>query len=71
MLIRVKYLDDRFDMVRPEIFDHLLASGKILEFERRDGWVMPGATALRSKNKNGYSGSDRRMRRFEDRRVAL
>lgn len=71
MLIRVKYVDDRFDMVRPEILDRLLASGKVREFERHDGWIMPGAATLRSKNRNSYSGPDRRMRRADDRRVAV
>jgi len=71
MLIRVKYVDERFDMVRPEILDRLLASGKVREFERHDGWVMPSTATLRSKDKIGYTGPDRRMRRVEDHRSAL
>lgn len=67
MLIRVKYVDDRFDMVRPEILDRLLKAGKVREFERQDGWVMPDTDNLRSSNKNYYSGPERRMRQQERR----
>ena len=62
MLIRVKYLDDRFDMVRPELLDHLLETGKLREFQRRDGWAMPGIDKLRCKNGNDYAGTERRTR---------
>lgn len=70
MLIRVKYVDDRFDMVRPEILGRLLEAGKVREFQRSDGWVMPGIGNMRRNNKNDYSGPDRRIRRAEDRRVS-
>lgn len=70
MLIRVKYVDERFDMVRPETLDRLLEAGKVGEFQRGDGWVTPAVDNLRSKNRNEYSGSDRRMRRGEDRRAS-
>lgn len=61
MLIRVKYVDERFDMVRPEALDKLLETGKVLEFQRHDGWVMPGMGNLRRSNRNKYSGTERRM----------
>ena len=60
MLIRVKYVDERFDMVRPETLDKLLENGKVLEFQRHDGWIMPGIGNLRHSNKNNYSGYERR-----------
>ena len=69
MLIKVKYIDDRFDMVRPEILDRLLQAGKVREFQRQDGWVMPGIGNLRRKSINEYSGPDRRMKRGENRSV--
>ena len=62
MLIRVKYVNDRFDMVCPELLDHLLETGKVREFQRREGWVMPGIDKLRCKNRNDYSGTERRTR---------
>lgn len=70
MLIRVKYVDDRFDMVRPDILDHLLAAGKVREFQRQDGWVMPGIGNLRRKHRNGYSGTERRSVHADERRVS-
>jgi len=60
MLIRVRYVDDRFDMVRPEILDSLLDAGKVREFERGDGWVIPGISNVRHMNRSGYSGIERR-----------
>lgn len=62
MLIRVKYVNDRFDMVRPESLDRLLEAGTVQEFQRRDGWVTPGRGNLRCKNRNDYSGTERRAR---------
>jgi hypothetical protein len=70
MLIRVKYVDDRFDMVRPETLDRLLEAGKVSEFQRRDGWVMPGLGNLRSTKRNNYSGSERRMKQADKMRVS-
>jgi hypothetical protein len=62
MLIRVKYVDDRFDMVRPEILDRLLEAGKVREFQRREGWVMPGVGNVRCMNRIDYYGTERRTR---------
>ncbi|MHB8122368.1 MAG: GSU3473 family protein [Desulfuromonadaceae bacterium] len=70
MLIRVKYVDERFDMVRPEILDRLLEAGKVREFQRSDGWVMPGISSLRhKKDRDDYSGTDRRRRQGAERRA--
>ena len=69
MLIRVKYVDNRFDMVRPEILVRLLETGKVREFQRHDGWVMTAQGNLRNKINSGYLGPERRMRRGEGRRI--
>ena len=69
MLIRVKYVDERFDMVRPEILERLLKAGKVREFQRSDGWVIPSPDNLRRSNRNPYTGPDRRTRYSEERRV--
>lgn len=69
MLIRVKYVDDHFDMVRPEVLDHLLESGRVREFQRHDGWVKPGMGNLRRSNRNQYSGVDRRTGQLERRAI--
>lgn len=68
MLIRVRYADNHFDMIRPEILNQLLEKGSVKSFLRIDGWVIPGSDALRSLNKSGYSGPERRMRREQERR---
>ncbi|MDD2272132.1 MAG: hypothetical protein PHP95_11050 [Desulfuromonadaceae bacterium] len=71
MLIRVKYVDERFDMVRPDILDRLLEAGKVREFQRSDGWVMPGTDRLRrKKDRSDYSGTDRRRMRGVSHRVS-
>lgn len=62
MLIRVKYVDNRFDMVRPEILNQLLDSGDILEFRRIDGWIAAGNSNLRRQKGGSYSGPERRKR---------
>lgn len=69
MLIRVKYVDDRFDLVRPEILDRLLEAGKVREFQRRDGWAIPGIANLRRRDRHKYSGSERRSGHPEERRA--
>lgn len=61
MLIRIKYTDNRFDMVRPETLDRLLDAGTIQEFKRQEGWVRPDIGDVRH-NRSGirYSGPERR-----------
>lgn len=68
MLIRVKYVDNTFDLVRPEYLDRLLEKGVLAAFLRRDGWVIPALDVLRGNNQTRYSGIDRRNRRAIDRR---
>lgn len=68
MLIRIKYLDNRFDMVRPEMLDRLLEAGKVREFARSSGWVMPGIGNLRRKSGEIYTGPDRRKPWGDERR---
>lgn len=60
MLIRVKYIDNSYDMVRPELLDHLLEMGTVVEFMRRDGWVARNSSVVRSAEKKSYFGVERR-----------
>lgn len=62
MLIRVKYVDDHYDMVRPGILDRLLESCQVREFYRADGWVMPGIDTVRCNKNSDYTGTERRMK---------
>lgn len=63
MLIRVKYSDNRYDMVRPEILDNLLKNGGVAEFLRRDGWVSSSSATVRKESKSDFKGTERRTRR--------
>jgi len=63
MLIRVKYSDNRYDMVRPEVLDHLLDAGMVAEFKRCDGWVKNNDDSVRRYGRNEYPGIDRREQR--------
>jgi len=60
MLIRVKYIDDRFDMVRPEMLNLLLDMGNVREFKRVDGWVRVDGSNMRNSKRAAYSGPERR-----------
>ncbi|CAH2031348.1 GSU3473 family protein [Trichlorobacter ammonificans] len=60
MLIRVRYTDNRYDMVRPEVLDRLLERGAVAEFKRRDGWVSGSAAAVRGTAGVPYAGPERR-----------
>lgn len=59
-MIRVKYTDNSYDMVCPELLDHLLELGSVAEFQRRDGWVTSSSYAVRGSEKKDYFGVERR-----------
>ena len=60
MLISVVYRDNKMGMVDDSQLDELIASNKIKKFLRFDGWVTIGNDPIRSGNKNGYKGPERR-----------
>jgi hypothetical protein len=61
MLIRVRYRDQKYDMVKPWILDHLLTTRKLRSFERSSGWVLIGEDSIRGDGGN-YRGTERRQR---------
>lgn len=63
MLIRVKYTDNSYDMVCPELLDHLLEMGTVAEFQRRDGWVARDSYAVRGADARNFTGVERREKR--------
>lgn len=63
MLIRVKYIDNSFDMVRPEVLDHLLEMGTVSEFHRQNGWVASSSDSVRKNSRSSFQGPDRREKR--------
>lgn len=48
MLIRVMFDDGRFDMVKPQTLDALLATRSVTSFKRAQGWAVVGFDAIRS-----------------------
>ena len=61
MVIKVKYKNNRFDLVKGEVLDLLLEEGKIKQFYRysEDKWVTVGRDPIRM-GRSRYLGSDRR-----------
>jgi hypothetical protein len=51
MLIRVKYPDGKFDMVREFRLDYLIETNTIHSFERSSGWVVLGIDPIRQPGK--------------------
>ncbi len=61
MGIKVQYKDNTFGDVAADALDHLIASGSIVAFRRRDGWVEVGIDPLRRQGAPAeYAGEERR-----------
>ena len=61
MVIKIKYNNNRFDLVKSEILDKFLADGKVKEFYRysENRWVTVGHDPMRS-GKSTFGGDERR-----------
>ena len=62
MLIRVRYQDNTYDMVKAWRLEEYIAAGKISAFHRGDGWVTVGSDLLRHSGDNIYAGPERRRK---------
>ncbi|MEW5800943.1 MAG: GSU3473 family protein [bacterium] len=62
MLIRVRFSDDRYNMVKPWILDKLIEDQCLKAFLRRDGWVFPGKDKIRGMGGGCYQGRERRKK---------
>ena len=62
MLIRVRYSDDSYDMLKPWRLQEFIATGRVAAFLRSDGWVTVGRDPLRRSSGRGYLGPERRRR---------
>lgn len=62
MLIRVRYSDDSYDMLKPWRLQELIAAGRVAAFLRSDGWAIVGRDPLRRGAGRGYPGPERRRR---------
>jgi hypothetical protein len=59
MLIKVMYVNNEVDMVKPFLLDDLVASGKITRFFRSGEWVTIGIDPVRGSG-GYYRGPERR-----------
>jgi hypothetical protein len=59
VLIKVIYQNDKFDMVKPSIFEELLPSGKLKKFFRSGSWATMGIDPIRGMG-GSYEGPERR-----------
>ncbi len=61
MMIRIRYSDGRFDMVKAARLDHLIETEQIEGFKRANGWITLGVDPVRNKMfTNYYPGTERR-----------
>ncbi len=60
MLIRVMYGDGRFDMVRNDTLDILIANMKIKKIRRASGWVDVERDEVRKSLGAPWGGAERR-----------
>lgn len=60
-LIRVELTDGTICRMAKRAFNLFLSQGKVLRFERSDGWVIVGKDPLRGRQDHaGYQGPERR-----------
>jgi hypothetical protein len=61
MLIKVKYTNNRFDLIKGEMLEDFLAEGRIRQFYRysEDRWITVGADPIRTTEMI-YPGPERR-----------
>lgn len=62
MLIRVKYPNGTYDMVKDQLLDYLLKEDKIAGFKRSEGWAFVGVDPIRQRSRQSEShyGTERR-----------
>ncbi len=60
MMIRIRYPDGRFDMVKGTRLEYLIATKWISGFRRATGWVVIGRDPIRKNSEEAYCGPERR-----------
>ena len=63
MLIRVRYPNGTYDMVKEQTLDCLLEEGKIAGFKRTEGWAIVGRDPIRYRSAQDNWHHDRQERR--------
>lgn len=61
MMIRIRYPDGKYDMVKVSRLDYLIAKKRISEFRRTTGWVIIGRDPIRKNKRESYRGPERRQ----------
>ncbi len=61
MVIRIKYRDGRYDMVKASHLNRLIAANLISQFKRSSGWAIIGRDPIRGRGKNDCFGPDKRL----------
>jgi len=59
-LIPVRYPDGQVDKIPLPLLNTLIETHKIIEFKRKEGWVIIGRDAVREMNHGHLSGKERR-----------
>ncbi|GLI37972.1 hypothetical protein KI811_09695 [Geobacter hydrogenophilus] len=70
MLIRVRYQDNTYDMVKAWRLEEYIATGKISAFHRGNEWVAVSRDQVRHSGDPSYGGPERRRRENNLSRVA-
>lgn len=60
MMIRIRYPDGRYDMVKVSQLDRFIAKNQISGFRRATGWVVIGRDPIRRNSKEFYLGPEKR-----------
>lgn len=61
MVVKIRYKNNRYDLVKDEMFDQFLGQGKIKEFYRysENRWVIVGRDPMRRETST-FTGTERR-----------
>ena len=59
-LIPVRYADGHVDKIPPPLLNTLIETHKIIEFKRKEGWVVVGSDAIRGMDYGQLFGKERR-----------
>ena len=59
-LIQVRYPDGQVDKIPPPLLNTMIETHKIIEFKRKEGWVVIGSGAIRGMDHGQLSGKERR-----------
>lgn len=59
--IKIIWLDEKYDLVKPDLLNNLISANKIMKFKRAEGWVTIGIDQIRKQN-CAYRGTERRRR---------